>query len=155
MLFIFRSYCMKWLMTLGITFFKTVYFEIIINSQEVAKEYREVPCNLHPVSLCAYILYDYVRKPKPGNGPEYMCTYTSISFLSTMWIWPPHTDRTIPLPQRSLMPSSHSHTQPRLPITSNPWSVFHLYQFALLNVIHGIIQYGTLSDGLFPPFYLA
>lgn len=29
---------MKWLMTLGIVFLKTVYFEIIINSQEVAKD---------------------------------------------------------------------------------------------------------------------
>lgn len=47
--------------------FKTFYFEIIINSQEVAKNSKEVSGTLHPVFPNGNLLCNYHTILIPGN----------------------------------------------------------------------------------------
>lgn len=60
-------------------FFLTVYFEIIIDSQEVVKMWREVPCIFHPVCPNDNILYKYSIISKPGNWHWYNPQFIHIS----------------------------------------------------------------------------
>lgn len=56
-----------------VLFFKIFYFYNCNYKFTVSwkRQNKEVPCNIHPVSLSGYILCNYVIIPKPGNERGY------------------------------------------------------------------------------------
>lgn len=51
----------------AVNYFLNSLFKIIIDSEEIAEMYREVPCILYPISPRAIILHNYSTVSKPEN----------------------------------------------------------------------------------------
>lgn len=55
----------------AVNYFLNSLFKIIIDSEEIAEMYREVPCILYPISPRAIILHNYSTVSKPENWLRY------------------------------------------------------------------------------------